>query len=152
MRLPEVAERLRELAIALACDHSPTAARVLLCNLELHRPTGLLLDHGRSFPNPPAGTHVVNFQPDEIAASQLAVDRQIEHGKIAPAFLYLEAHSNSPDILRLQRALLADEASLVPRLALQTRSGIFGAHGCFRMPTLATPAPKSLSTGGASPR
>jgi hypothetical protein len=97
----------------------------LLCDLELHRPTGLLLDHGRSVPHPPAGTHVVNFQPDEIAASQLAVDRQIEHGKIAPAFLHLEAHSNGPDILRVQRALLADQASLVPRLALMTRSRIF---------------------------
>jgi hypothetical protein len=25
----------------------------LLCDLELHRPTGLLLDHGRSVPHPP---------------------------------------------------------------------------------------------------
>src|SRR6516164_3110680 len=43
---------------------------------------------------------------------KLAVDRQIEHRKIALVSLQLKAHANGPDILWLQRALLADQAPL----------------------------------------
>jgi hypothetical protein len=44
---------------------------------------------GRSIANSPAGEHVVDPQPDEVAAPELAVDRQIEHRKIASALLQL---------------------------------------------------------------
>jgi hypothetical protein len=66
-------KQISALAVAEPGEPFADSGAGLLCDLELHRPTGLLLDHGRSVPHPPAGTHVVNFQPDEIAASQLAV-------------------------------------------------------------------------------
>jgi len=87
-------------------------------NLELHWPAGLLLDYRRAIANSPASEHVIDPQPDEIAAPELAVDRQIEHRKIASAALHLQLYSNGPDILRLQRALLTDQASPVPGCTL----------------------------------
>src|SRR6516225_9590990 len=86
----------------------------LLGNLELHRPAGLLLNDGRAIANSPTSEHVIDPQADEIAAPELAVDRQIEHRKIASATLHLQPYSNGPDILRLQPALLTDQASPVP--------------------------------------
>ena len=90
----------------------------LLGNLELHRPAGLLLHDGRAIANPPTGEHVIDPQADEIAAPELAVDRQIEHRKIASATLHLQPYSNGPDILRLQRALLTGQASSAPGCTL----------------------------------
>ena len=86
----------------------------LLGNLELYRPASLLLNDGRAIPDCLAGGHVIDFQPDEITASELAIYRQIEHRKIVSATFHLQPYANGPDILRLQRALLADEASSVP--------------------------------------
>jgi hypothetical protein len=61
----------------------------LLRDLELHRPAGLLLDYRRSIANSPAGEHIIDPQPDEVAAPELAVYRQIEHREIALAPLQL---------------------------------------------------------------
>ncbi len=90
------------------------SASGLLRHLELDRPASLLLDHGRSIPDPPTGTLVVDFQPNEFATSELAVDGQIEHREITPALLELEPDPNRPDVLWLQGALLADQAYFVP--------------------------------------
>jgi len=89
----------------------------LLGDFELNRLACLLLDYRRSIADPPAGAHVVDFKPNEVAAPELAVNGQIEHGEIAFAALQLESHPDRPHILRLQRPLLTDQASLVPRLA-----------------------------------
>ena len=72
------------------------------------QPTGLLLDHRRSIANPAAGAHIIDTHPNEVAVPKLAVDGQIEHRKIALA----AANANCPDVLRLQRTLLADQATL----------------------------------------
>jgi hypothetical protein len=79
----------------------------LLGDLELNRPAGLLLDHHRSIPDPPARAYVVDFHSNEVATPKLAVDSQIEHREITLAPFQLEPHPDRPDILRLQRALLA---------------------------------------------
>jgi hypothetical protein len=47
-----------------------------------------------------------------VAVPKLAVDGKIEHRKIALAALKLQANANRADILRLQRTLLADQATL----------------------------------------
>jgi len=47
-----------------------------------------------------------------VAVPKLAVDGQIEHRKISLAALKLQANANRPDVLRLQRTLLADQATL----------------------------------------
>ena len=77
----------------------------LLGNLKLNRSSGLLLDHRRSIANSPANGYVVDPQPHGVAAPELAVDGQIEHREIALAALKLQAYTNCPDVLRLQRVL-----------------------------------------------
>jgi hypothetical protein len=42
------------------------------------------------------------MQDDEIAAPQLAVDGQVEHGKIANRMDILEMDSDGPDVLRFE--------------------------------------------------
>jgi hypothetical protein len=59
------------------------------------------------------GAHFPDLQRDEIAAAQLAVDREVEQGKIALATLKLKLDPDCPDLLRLERTLLADQATLV---------------------------------------
>jgi hypothetical protein len=46
----------------------------LLGNLELHRPASFLLNDGRTITHSPASEHVIDPQPDEIAAPELAVE------------------------------------------------------------------------------
>jgi len=57
---------------------------------------------------------VVNFQSDQIAASQLAVDGQLEHSALANSVPYFQANPDCPDFLQLERRLWADELTLVP--------------------------------------
>src|SRR6516164_10388 len=73
----------------------------LVGNLELHRPASLLLNDGRAIANSPASRHVIDPQPDEIAAPELAVDGEIEHREIAFSTLQLKPYPDCPDILRL---------------------------------------------------
>lgn len=62
--------------------------------------------------------NVAHTQADEVAATQLAVDGQVEHGEVTDSMGVLEINSNGPDVLRLQGRLLADELALVPCFAL----------------------------------
>src|SRR5215472_15912151 len=62
----------------------------LFGDLEQHRPAGFLLDHRRPIADSPAGEYVVDPQPHEVATSELAVDGQIEHRKIALTALQLQ--------------------------------------------------------------
>jgi hypothetical protein len=86
----------------------------LLRDLELDRPPGLLLDHGPAVPHPATGAHVLDLYRDEIAATQLAVDREVEQGEVALPTLKLKPDPDCPHLLRLERVLLADQATLVP--------------------------------------
>src|SRR3954449_274083 len=87
----------------------------LLRDLELDWSPGLLLDHGPAVSHPPTGAHVLDLYRDEIAAAQLAIDREVEQGEVALSTLKLKPNPDCPDLLRLERALLPDQATLVPR-------------------------------------
>jgi hypothetical protein len=80
----------------------------------------LLLDDRRSIANRPARAHVVDFDQTRSQPLSFAINGEIEHPEITFAASQLE-----PDriILRLQRAFLTDQASLVPGLAA-SRQGI----------------------------
>ena len=54
------------------------------------------LDHGATVPHPAAGAYVVDLQADEIATSELAVDREVEQGKISLPTLQLNPNPNGP--------------------------------------------------------
>jgi hypothetical protein len=58
--------------------------------------------------------HVAHAQLDQVAGAQLAVDPQVEQGKVAQAALHLEPDPNCPDLPELERPLLADELALLP--------------------------------------
>jgi len=47
-----------------------------------------------------------------------AVDGQVEQGKVPSAFGDLQPYADSPDLLKFEGGLLADELSLVPGLPL----------------------------------
>lgn len=71
-----------------------------LGQLERDGPASLLLDHGGSKPDRVAEVDVRHTKTHEVAAPQLAVDRDIEHGQIASAALVLQPSPNGPDGLR----------------------------------------------------
>src|SRR5439155_19740413 len=86
----------------------------MLGDFELDRSPCLFLNHSATFSHPAAGPYVVDLQADEIAASELAVDREVEQSEISFPALQLKPNADGPDIFRLERALLPDQAALVP--------------------------------------
>src|SRR5262250_64668 len=93
----------------------------LLGDLELHRPARLLLNDGRAVTDPTADADIVDLQPHEIAASEFAVDREVEQGEVTGSALYLEPNPDRPHVLGFQRALLPNEAPFVPGIATPYR-------------------------------
>jgi hypothetical protein len=65
----------------------------LLCQLEPYRPTGFLLSYRCPIYGKSTGCDVLDFEGDDVAAPQLAVDGEIEHCEVtrAPANLKLGA-------------------------------------------------------------
>jgi hypothetical protein len=59
-------------------------------------------------------SNVADAQADEIAAAKLTVDGQVEHGELTNGMRILEVDTDGPDVLRLERGLLADQLPLVP--------------------------------------
>src|SRR6516164_8652544 len=115
----------------------------LLHDFELDRSPCLFLDHGATVSHSAAGAYVVDLQTDEIATSELAVDRKVKQGKISFPDLQLKPNPNGPDIFRLERALLADQAALVPG-SLLARNGQWEIAVCIvgsSIPTVPLPAP-----------
>jgi hypothetical protein len=51
-------------------------------------------------------------QPDQVAAPELAVDRQVEHGQVSKPLIPLEA--DRPDLFGFEWRLGTDEAPLDP--------------------------------------
>ena len=61
---------------------------------------------------------VPEFEADEITATQLAVNAEVEEGQFAYTALHLKADAQCPDVLELERRLLPNDLSLVPRLVM----------------------------------
>ena len=93
----------------------------LLCQLKPDGPTGLLLPYRRAIDRIPARRNVLDPKCDDIAAPQLAVDREIEHRQVARPPVHLQSGTDRPNMFWPQRRLLADELSLVPGLASRRR-------------------------------
>jgi hypothetical protein len=83
-------------------------------NFELTRPARLFLNDGCAVSNTAASADIVDLWSDEITASELAIDGEIEQREVTRSLLELEPHPNCPDIFRLQRTLLPGETPLVP--------------------------------------
>jgi len=90
------------------------------CDLELHRALGLVLHHHGTGCHLVAVADVPDLEADEVAAAKLAVDSQIEEGELAHPALHLQANTEGPDVLELERCLPTDDLALVPRLAMNS--------------------------------
>jgi hypothetical protein len=88
----------------------------LFGQFELDRARGLFLDNSCAVADPTVCINVVDFQADEIAAAQFAVDRHVEHRDVALSSLYLETNSDIPHVLRFEGTFLTGEPALVPGL------------------------------------
>jgi hypothetical protein len=62
-------------------------------------PPSLFLAHGSPINGIAIRSDVLDFESDDIAASQFAVDGQIEHRQIACSLLDLELGPDRPDML-----------------------------------------------------
>ena len=72
-------------------------------------------------PNRTADHEVADLHLDDVAATQLAVDRKIEPGSVSEAPVVIRAEPNGPDLLRLQRAFRAELPAGVPGPPLGAR-------------------------------
>jgi hypothetical protein len=61
------------------------------------------------------------MQVDQVATPQLAVNREVEHGKVSNLMRILELNSDCPDVLRLQGWLLTDKLAFVPGFPVMSR-------------------------------
>jgi hypothetical protein len=64
--------------------------RSLLGQFKSDRSAGLLLAYGCAIRSVSARGDIVDFDRHDIAATKLAVDRQIEHGEVSDATFNLE--------------------------------------------------------------
>ena len=83
-------------------------------DFELDRSAGFALDYRGAVPDSAPDAHVADLEPNEVTAPQLAVEGQIEQSEVASTVFELKPDADCPDLLWFQRALLADEAALVP--------------------------------------
>src|SRR6516164_9334277 len=63
---------------------------------------------------PPIPIDIADPQGDDVATTQLAVDRKVEKGKIAGPPFDQEAGSDRPDLVWPQRRFGSDQLALVP--------------------------------------
>jgi hypothetical protein len=80
-------------------------------------------DRVRSRSDLPAYDDVADFQTDDIATAQLAVDGKIELHSIANSLMLVEIEADAPYLFWLQSSLCPDLSSSVPGLPV-SRSGI----------------------------
>src|SRR5215471_5808242 len=71
-----------------------------LRQLEPDGPTSLPLADIGAVDGVAVGCHVIHAQGDEIAATELAVDRQIEHRQVTRALLKLQLRTYRPNVAR----------------------------------------------------
>src|SRR5450432_3413810 len=79
------------------------------CDLELNRTLGLVLHNDGPSCHLVTVADVPHSEANEVAAAQLAVDPQIEEGELARPAFHLKAYAKCPDVLDLERRLLADD-------------------------------------------
>ena len=90
-------------------DRGPRGFR----QLKLYGPLCLSLHDHRPAQDLAAVRNVANTQIDEITATQLAVDREIEHCQVSNPAPILQVDADGPDILGFEGRLLADQFAFV---------------------------------------
>lgn len=83
-------------------------------NFKLHRSPGLPLNDHRAVADFSSGHEIADLQLNQIAASQLAIDRQVEQGAVSEPLLAIKEESDRPDLLLGKRPLGADGSASIP--------------------------------------
>jgi hypothetical protein len=71
----------------------------LFAQFESDRPSGLLLSDRGAVRCVSARSYILDFDCDDVTATKLAVDSQIEHGQVASAIFDLKFRPDRPDVL-----------------------------------------------------
>jgi hypothetical protein len=99
-------------------EPSEEAGASIIHQLKLNRPAGLLLNDGGSGPNFPIANDVANPDLHQVAATQLAIDCEIEKRTIPDPSMLIKKETHSPNLARLERSLRSNFAPRVPRNSL----------------------------------
>jgi hypothetical protein len=67
--------------------------------------SGLFLSYRCAIRRVSARGDILDFDRDDVTATKLAINCQVEHGEVANATLNLELRSNRPDMFGAQRRL-----------------------------------------------
>jgi hypothetical protein len=86
----------------------------LFAQFKSDRPSGFLLPDCCAIRCVSAGSDILDSYGYDVTAAKLAVDRQIEHRKIACATFDLEFRPDRPDMHGSQRWLCSRQLSLIP--------------------------------------
>jgi hypothetical protein len=86
----------------------------LLCQFKPDRPLGLFCLNRCPLNRVLIRCNIVHFDSDDIAAAQLAVDRQIEQSQVARFTLDLQLRTGWPDMLWPERRLGSDQLEAGP--------------------------------------
>lgn len=87
----------------------------LLRDPELNGALALLLEDLCATLDTSGLANVTDAQLDEIAATEFAVDGAVKQCQVSDIGSHLQVDANGPNVLELQRHLLANEFALVPR-------------------------------------
>jgi hypothetical protein len=91
-----------------ACSH-------ISGQFELDRSPGLLLDDNRPGPHIGSCQKIADLDLHEVAASQLAVDRQVEQRPVSEARFPIQEKADSPNLFLRQWSFGADRLARIPR-------------------------------------
>jgi hypothetical protein len=58
--------------------------------------------------------HIADLQFDKVAATQLAIDGEVEHGQVADAVFEIESNPDCPDLLKLEWRFRLYQLTFVP--------------------------------------
>src|SRR5206468_5203965 len=77
----------------------------------------MMVARSRTWPS----ADIVNLQPHEVTASELAIDGEIEQGKVARPALQLKPDPDRPNVLGFEWTLPPGETAFVPGSILHDR-------------------------------
>src|SRR5450631_1263465 len=86
----------------------------LFSQLEPYRLSRLFLSNCGTIDCVPTGRDILDLEGDDIAATQLAIDSQIEHRQVACQSLDLQLGPDRPHVVWPERRLCSDKLALVP--------------------------------------
>ncbi|HEY1431431.1 MAG TPA: hypothetical protein VGF39_07380 [Stellaceae bacterium] len=114
--IPAATAREEKLAWFLVCGSDVVIHGFsgLLRHLEPDGLAGLSLTHVCTIDRTTVGSDIFDPEVDDVASSQFAADREIEHRQVADTARHLQFFADRPDVLRPEGRLGDDQFRFVP--------------------------------------